>query len=672
MRTRPKHVVLSVAAALVVVVVGFLLLFDFKGFVENRASATVGHTVKIAKLHVHLFPLRFTLDDLTVADKPEDQLAKAAHIDGQLAFWRLFKGETYFPYLVVEDATARVTRDDGGAMNWDRKTPAKEPQGAPNIGVVRLKNVAVTYVQPNTFTNMVLDLETRDFIDGRETQLVVNGKGTYANQPSTVKMEGGSVIALSDFLKPYPFDLTLNSGATTITAKGNILDPVAVKGLDITMTLKGDDAADLYRVLGIAMPPTPAYTIEGKLNRDGMRWLLSKLVWKMGNTDLAGALIWDISQPIPRLDGALHGNTLDLADLGGFVGAAPGNKTTPKEERAQAAQAELAKRRAIPDVKPEETKVAAELVIPDKPINYDKLNSMNAKVYVSADHVIAGLPLDTLATNIVLQDGVLHLAPMRFGVEKGRIDIDLKINSRADHAPTDLVVAIKDYPIHRAVGKPNPTQENAPTTFGYLGGRVELHGVGESTHKFVASADGNAGFVAQGGSLGLLMVELLDLDIAEGVKRLLIGDAPTPLRCAAVGFEGNKGVMTAKTLVIDTKDTQFVGRGSIDMGREILDLTVDPRPKDFSPASLHTDFIVKGTFAKPAVGIDPKNIAMRGGAAAVLGVLLTPLAALLPLIELGGGKDANCQALFDQVHQEAKTPVAPTPAPMPPAAPKKQ
>ena len=669
MRTRPKHIVLGLAAAAVAAVVLFLLLFDLKGLVENRASAALGHPVKIGTLHVRVFPLRFTLDDLTVAEKPEDPLAKAAHIDGRLAFWRLFKGETHFPYLVVEDATARVTRDAEGNMNWDRKGPT-EPLGAPNIGVVRLKNVAVTYVQPNTFTNMVLDLETRDFIDGRETQLVVKGKGTYANKPSTIAMEGGSVIALSDFLKPYPFDLTLASGPTTISAKGTILDPVAVKGLDITMTLKGEDAADLYRVLGVAMPPTPAYAIEGKLYRDGMRWLLSKLIWKMGNTDLAGNLIWDISNPIPRLDGTLRGDTVDLADLGGFVGAAPGNKTTPKEERAQAAQTELAKRRAIPDVKPEATKVAAELVIPDKPINYDKLNSMNAKVYMAANRVIAGFPLDTLSTNIVLQDGVLHLAPMTFGVEKGRIDIDLKINTRADQAPTDLIVAIKDYPIHRAIGKASETLAKNETTFGYMGGRVELHGVGESTHKFVASADGSAGFVAQGGSLGLLMVELLDLDIAESVKRLLIGDAPTPLRCAAVGFEGTDGVMTAKTLVIDTKDTQFVGRGSIDMGREILDLTVDPRPKDFSPAALHTDFLVKGTFAKPSIGIDAKNIAMRGGAAAVLGILLTPLASLLPLIELGGGKDANCQALFAQVNQEAKTPMAPTPAPVP--APKKK
>ena len=90
------------------------------------------------------------------------------------------------------------------------------------------------------------------------------------------------------------------------------------------------------------------------------------------------------------------------------------------------------------------------------------------------------------------------------------------------------------------------------------------------------------------------------------------------------------------------------------MGREIFDLTIHPKPKDFSPASLHTNFLVKGTFAKPAVGLDAKSAAMRGSAAVVLGVLLTPLASLLPLIEFGGGKDADCNALFADVKQETK------------------
>ena len=39
--------------------------------------------------------------------------------------------------------------------------------------------------------------------------------------------------------------------------------------------------------------------------------------------------------------------------------------------------------------------------------------------------------------------------------------------------------------------------------------------------------------------------------------------------------------------------------------------------------------------------------------AAVLGALLTPLAALLPLVEFGTGKNADCQELFAEVRTEA-------------------
>jgi hypothetical protein len=56
--------------------------------------------------------------------------------------------------------------------------------------------------------------------------------------------------------------------------------------------------------------------------------------------------------------------------------------------------------------------------------------------------------------------------------------------------------------------------------------------------------------------------------------------------------------------------------------------------------------LIKGTLSKPQVGVDPSQAIARGAAAAVLGVLLTPLAALLPMIDLGLGKDSPCHELI--------------------------
>jgi hypothetical protein len=56
--------------------------------------------------------------------------------------------------------------------------------------------------------------------------------------------------------------------------------------------------------------------------------------------------------------------------------------------------------------------------------------------------------------------------------------------------------------------------------------------------------------------------------------------------------------------------------------------------------------LIKGTLSDPNVGIDPSEVVARGAAAAVLGTLLSPIAALVPMIELGLGKDSPCDELI--------------------------
>jgi len=58
--------------------------------------------------------------------------------------------------------------------------------------------------------------------------------------------------------------------------------------------------------------------------------------------------------------------------------------------------------------------------------------------------------------------------------------------------------------------------------------------------------------------------------------------------------------------------------------------------------------LINGRLGDPQFGIDPSQAIARGAAAAVLGALLTPLAALLPMIELGLGEDSPCHKLIRQ------------------------
>ncbi len=639
----------------IAVAVAFLLLYDFKGLAERRSSAALGRPVTIGSLHLGIFPLEAVLQDINVADvalgqpNPANKPAfmKAGHVDAVIGFWRLLGGDLVFRHLNVEEAVARIERRADGSLTWevDQSARDKDKSELPEIAELRLRDVKVYYTDALNKAKLTLNVDTREYDDGREPSLIVKGDGTYAGQPSTITFTGGSLLTLRDSEHPYPIDGTLVSGPTAISIKGTITEPAQITGLNVTLNVKGKDAADLYRVAGIALPPTPPYVIDTHVDRYGERWILKNLKWTMGKSDFAGELVWDRSKKIPLLTGHLHAGNLALKDIGGFIGAAPGEAETPAEVKREAAARERDRRAGAPV--PEQT-VAAELLIPDRVIDLEKLNSMNAKVHVEADKIIEDhLPLDTMKVDVVLQDGVLTLKPLEFGADAGKLVINLTINGRAKPITTDFALTVQGFPLERVVGKAGGKN----TSWGAIGGHAEFKGTGDSMHRILANADGNVGLAVGGGQLSLFLVELMGVDLAETLGIMLTKDKPTEIRCIVGDFALEKGKMTARTMVADTRDTIFTGSGSIDLGREILDMRVHAKPKDISPLTLRSKLLLTGTFANPPFGPDPAALVLKGGAAAALGVLLTPIASLLMLIDAGGGKDANCAALFEKAQK---------------------
>lgn len=679
-RSTPLRVAAFAVLGLLAVLAAVILLFDFKGLFERRASAALDKAVTVAALHVRLFPLRVVLEDLNVREKGAAADAPpamhAGHVDAGLRFWPLLAGNLVFPHLAVDGADMRVVRAADGSTNWDADK-TKEPLAAdaklPEVHNLSLHDTKLAYREPSSKTDLALTLETKPNKDGGEPILVLTGKGNYEGAPTTIAMTGGSILTLRD-AAPYPLDLKVTSGATEITAKGTVTDPVNIAGLDVALTVKGADAADLYRVAGIALPRTPPYRIVSHVDRDGQKWIFKDLSWTMGKTDLAGELSWDLSGKKPKLGGTLRADTMDLDDMAGFIGAAPGDATTPVEVKQAAADRERAIQGAIAASKGEDpvkpgdknadpranatkaAEIGAQLVIPDATLDFKKINSMNAAVKLTAAHVIsAGFPLDNLSADVALTDGVLKLKPLAFGTESGtakdgRISIDLTLNASSPYVQkTDAVVTVQNYPLQRLVG-----DSGANTSFGAIGGRIELHGEGNSLHRILATSDGTIGLIAQGGQISELMVQLMGLRLPKALGLLLAGDKPVGIRCMAADFSIAHGLMEAKTFVVDTEPSIITGDGTVDLATEVMKIKLHPKPKSVGIGSLRVPFHLAGTFAEPSIGPDTGALALRSGAAVVLGVLLTPIGALLSTIDTGGGKDADCNTLIAAVQEDAK------------------
>lgn len=654
-----KRVALTLTAAFVLcagtLIALFLSAFDLRAWLERRATADLGRPVHIeqAELKVSWRP-QLVLSGVQVENPPgysAPLMLDARHLGVGVDLWKFLRGQVTLPHAVMEDAKVELERLNGGRANWlvdvpvDPTKPLPPLADLPEIGRFEIRNTQIHFRDAPQRGDLRVEVITQDSGDpGREPNLVMKGAGTYQGKPAKIDVKGGSALALRSTDEPYPLNATFLVGPTEIKLTGHITDPTNVQGLDLDLAVKGEDAADLYPLLGVSMFATPPYAFTSHLDRDGDHWLLKDFKGIVGKSDVAGKLDWDLSKTVPRLEGTLTSQTLHLEDLAGFIGSPPGDKVTTPEQRAAAAEREE-ERRAEAGIDPGE--VAQQLIVPDRPINLAKLNNMNADVTLTAAQIARpDFPLETLSAKIKVEDGVLTMKPLKFGVEEGKIDINLTVDGRKNPARTDAIVVVDRFPIHRLIREFGKKIEKDGYARGSFGGRIEVHGSANSLHEILAKADGEIGMVGEGGQLSQLRLELLDLDIAEAFGIFLSKDKPVPIRCMAVAADIKQGEVTTKVFVIDTTDTTVIGRGGMNLGTERLDFKIDAKPKDSSIMAVRTPIVVKGTLADPDFAPHAGKLAARAGEMVALGALLTPLAALIPLIEKGGHKDVDCAALM--------------------------
>src|SRR6185369_5716026 len=214
---------------------------------------------------------------------------------------------------------------------------------------------------------------------------------------------------------------------------------------------------------------------------------------------------------------------------------------------------------------------------------------------------------------------------------------------------TSLATSFKQLHLHELL----PGSEKIEAALGAIDGNLALKGVGNSPAAMLGSANGRIDLYSTGGQVSNLALEFVGADIAEIVKFWVGGDQQVQLRCAVASYNVNDGVATSEVFVVDTDDTIIGGTGQASFRDETLDFTLTPLPKDMSPLALRGPLRVTGSFAKPGVGLEKGHLARKIGAAVLLG-LLNPLAAVLPLIETGPGKDANCAELIATVEKSAR------------------
>ncbi len=620
-----------------------------RGPIGDYASTRMGRTVRIqGDLRAHLLSFTPEVDvgGLTIG-KPSwagagDMMDLGlGRVRARLLPLLLFRLD--LPLVELKALKLDLLSDKTGRNTWtlDAKS-AGQPLKLPPINQFLIDNGSIRLVDQKrglTFTGNMQASEKPTSAGGKGFSL--DGAGKLNAESFTLTAGGGPLIAVQRD-KPYPFHLDVQDGDTHIAADGQVTHPFDMSAVAGTLNLSGPSLSRLYDLTGVTLPSTPAYMLSAQFQRSGARFALTHLTGTIGGTDLEGSLSVDTVSGRRKLDADLVSRRLNFPDLLAIVGG-------PAHRQATAPAANAPAEIKLPlGPKPRSASSADQVgqpVLPDTDLQTDRLRTMDADVSYRADTIKSGIfAMQSASLKLNLQNGVLTLDPLSFGLSQGRLFGSLRIDASGPTPRTDLDLRAADIGLQQVI---HQTSNAAPVIQGDWQARARLSGVGDSVHKAAATSNGEVVFVVPHGQMRQAFAELLGINVGRGLYMLLSKDSKqTDLRCAVAQFSVRDGVMTAQQFVIDTGVVTAYGSGTIDLGQERLNLQIKGKTKHPELLRIWTPIQIGGTLSKPSIGLNAAAVAEQGGIAVGLGAVLGPLTAVLPFISAGLAKDADCQALM--------------------------
>ncbi len=570
--------------------------------------------------------------------KTAPNMAEVRQVTFSLSPFALLGKKIVVRNLLLEEPLLFLERAKDGENNWTMKsnTPSDWQFELKKIGLSKGK---VHLVDGIKRADLRIDIDTLDerAADGYALDWKVAG----SLDKDAVKGSGkaGAILSLQQQETPYPIEADVRIGKTSVAFKGTVTNPRALAALDVQLKLAGVSMAELYALTGIPFPETPAFATKGRLtgknSHSGSNWKYQEFSGRVGSSDLSGTFEYQSKQSRPHLTGVLVSNVLKFQDLAPLIGA------DSKKSKAD--------RDAIAVQPPNK-------VLPVEPFKTDRWRSIDADVKFTGRRIdrAGQLPIENMVTDLHLKDGVLSLKPLNFGIAGGKLVSTIVLDGRGKSIKAHMKISARHLKLKQLVPAFQPMQASV----GEVNGDASLSATGNSIAAMLGSSNGEIRAFIDGGTISKLMLEKIGLNIDSVILTQMTGDKQVRLNCMASDFAVTDGLMQARSFVVDTEDAILDITGQINLAQEKLNLTIKPDTKTLRLISLRAPFYITGSFKSPKVKVDKGVLALKAGAAVALAVVAPVLTAVIPLVNLGPGKDSDCANLLRDAR---KKPIAPSP-----------
>ena len=630
-----RRVLLTLLALIAAV---WLILFITKGrFLKSTFERVTGsltnRTVTVRgdfQLYFAPVDIKFLAEGISISNPAwatRPNLFEAKRIDTRIAPLSLIWGRRRMRWLDLTDAAIDLEWNDAHDTNtwtFSEKKGGKRLE-FPIIGRATVAGTTLRYLDSRLRLETDLKFQTITSRDAKIADAVhFTGKGTIRRTPFRLS---GALMSPNATVARGENKLVMRAFAANnqIDVTGTLPSIAEIEGVPLAVTARGRNVAELLQIIGVVTPDTRNYRLKAQLVKTGIDYAFTGLTGRFGDSDVAGRFTVSQTEPKVYIDATLTTRRLDIIDVAPFIGYNPDIVATKGAIAAAAA-----------------TGAAPARVMPDAPLNIEAMKAFDADLKWRVGIVRSkNVPISNIALTLKLKDRVLTLSPLTMTMSRGDVAADVKIDTRRRPAHTTYDIRLASTPMGRLLAGFGVAEAG---TTGTIKGRVQLVGDGDTIHDSLSSANGRIAFTMPQGTFWTRNVQLAELDIGTFVQKLIQDKLkkPVTINCGAVAFTVRGGVAAADPILIDTEKNVIAGRGGFSFRTEALDLAFRADGKKFSLFSGQSPVGVGGYFSAPRINPISPELLTRAGAGIGLGLVATPIGAVLAFVDIGDAKAAAC------------------------------
>lgn len=573
-------------------------------------------------------------------------MARVEEASAHVALLPLLERHILIRSVALTQPELRLRRARDGSNNWSFTLPSSDGGNAP--WTLSLETLIIGQGRL-AFDDASKDLSLQARIDTLPPTPPGTAQGPYAlgfsfsgrhgKAAVTGSGRAGNILSLRASRVRFPLQLQARAGPVQARAEGVLDDPATLAGMDFQVMLKARSMADLYPLTGLVLPNTPPFhttgRLVGSLRPRHAVWDYRDFSGRVGDSDLRGNLSYTSRAPRPLLEGTMFSRRLRLADLGPLIG-----------------------------VSDAPARAAGGKVLPVDAFATERWRTMDLDLHFSGEQIVrdARLPFEKLNLHARMQDAVLTLAPLNFGVARGQLSSEVTLDARSQPVKASVRGEVRALRLAALF----PEVALMQKSFGQMDGALALQATGNSVARMLASGTGEIKLYVRDGVLSKQLLDLAALNLGSVVVSKLFGtDREVRLRCAVADLPVRQGLVRIRNFKLSTDEALVDVTGTANLATEQLDLRIRPESLRLKLLSLRTPLYARGSFAQPEVGVEKGPLMLRAGAVAALAAL-SPLAmTVLPVTVPGAEDDAHCAPLLGEAMRKPAAAATRSPGSMP-------